>query len=401
MPPPGRLPPARRSASSPITSPEATIRLSVTPAPPTRPCPGLRAPCSELQARKLRRTDSASARSASDHSASADSASGPLPTGMTPAVSHTRVRPLTLAPDTNTGMAPNTTRSNRATSHKPPPPELQGLHSKPKPKPTASPEPASTDEDEHAQSSGGAAPQAQTEPTSPVAPLAPYPPVPPGAGTRSRAPEFYGFVAWTGTYLLFCAYLLWAFLPDALIQALGVSWYPNRCVALPSSSPPSRALTSVSSRPSSLLRLPRLRVRYARPLDARAWPDRSPRPLISVRAPWPTRRASRVSPRATDRPRTARDGLSPSRNAQCPPPSLRPPAFCLSYFALRASPRVYASSRRPPIDEWCHARTHREWALLVPAYGMVLVLLTYFTYFALALAGTPAFSDPRTITGEL
>ena len=42
----------------------------------------------------------------------------------------------------------------------------------------------------------------------------------------------------------------------------------------------------------------------------------------------------------------------------------------------------------------------REWALLVPAYGMVLVLLTYFTYFALALAGTPAFSEMRAITGE-
>ncbi|KAH9941803.1 PIG-P-domain-containing protein [Epithele typhae] len=104
------------------------------------------------------------------------------------------------------------------------------------------------------------------EPTSPVSPLAPYPPVPPTAG-RSRAPEFYGFVAWTGTYLFFAAYLLWAFLPDAVIEALGVSWYPNR-----------------------------------------------------------------------------------------------------------------------------------EWALLIPAYGMVLVLLTYTTYFALALAGTPAFSDPRTIT---
>ena len=30
---------------------------------------------------------------------------------------------------------------------------------------------------------------------------------------------------------------------------------------------------------------------------------------------------------------------------------------------------------------------------------MVLVLLTYFTYFSLALFGTPAFSDISTITG--
>ena len=66
------------------------------------------------------------------------------------------------------------------------------------------------------------------EPTSPVAPLAAPP-----ASTRTRAPEFYGFVAWTGTYLLFAAYLLWAFLPDARIHALGVSWYPNRCVLSP------------------------------------------------------------------------------------------------------------------------------------------------------------------------
>ncbi|KAI0642803.1 PIG-P, partial [Trametes meyenii] len=104
-------------------------------------------------------------------------------------------------------------------------------------------------------------------PTSPVSPLAPYPPILP-TETRSRAPEFYGFVAWASTYLLFVLYLLWAFLPDDYITALGVSWYPNR-----------------------------------------------------------------------------------------------------------------------------------EWSLLIPAYGMVLVLLTYFTYFALALAGTPAFADVATITG--
>ncbi|RPD69432.1 PIG-P-domain-containing protein [Lentinus tigrinus ALCF2SS1-7] len=106
----------------------------------------------------------------------------------------------------------------------------------------------------------------ENAPTSPTSPLAPYPPLAP-TDTRSRAPEFYGFVAWTSTYLLFVLYLLWAFLPDERILALGVSWYPNR-----------------------------------------------------------------------------------------------------------------------------------EWSLLIPAYGMVLVLLTYFTYFALAFAGTPSFADMRTIT---
>lgn len=41
----------------------------------------------------------------------------------------------------------------------------------------------------------------------------------------------------------------------------------------------------------------------------------------------------------------------------------------------------------------------REWAILVPAWTVVLVLLTYFSYFALALARTPGFSDLSTITG--
>lgn len=68
---------------------------------------------------------------------------------------------------------------------------------------------------------------AETEPTSPVSPLAPYPPLPPSQ-QRSRAPEFYGFVAWTSTYLLFAVFLLWALLPDAYIEWLGITWYPSR-----------------------------------------------------------------------------------------------------------------------------------------------------------------------------
>ncbi|KAI0066879.1 PIG-P-domain-containing protein [Artomyces pyxidatus] len=39
----------------------------------------------------------------------------------------------------------------------------------------------------------------------------------------------------------------------------------------------------------------------------------------------------------------------------------------------------------------------REWALLVPAWTAVAGLLTYWTYFALALYGTPAFDDVRAI----
>ena len=65
-------------------------------------------------------------------------------------------------------------------------------------------------------------------PTSPTSPLAPYPPLP--MEHRSRAPEFYGFVALTSTYLAFALYILWALLPDEYIVWLGVTWYPSRWV---------------------------------------------------------------------------------------------------------------------------------------------------------------------------
>ncbi|KAH7923452.1 PIG-P-domain-containing protein [Leucogyrophana mollusca] len=69
------------------------------------------------------------------------------------------------------------------------------------------------------------------DPTSPVVPLASYPPAPPDE-YRSRAPEFYGFVSWTSTTLLFVFFLLWALLPDEFIVWIGVEWYPSREWAL-------------------------------------------------------------------------------------------------------------------------------------------------------------------------
>jgi len=109
----------------------------------------------------------------------------------------------------------------------------------------------------------------QEEPTSPRAPLASHPPLS-AHETRSRAPEFYGFVAWTSTSFLFVAYVLWAVLPDEWLVYIGIDWYPNR-----------------------------------------------------------------------------------------------------------------------------------EWAILIPAWSIVLVLLTYFTYWALAIYDTPAFHDLSTITDGL
>lgn len=69
--------------------------------------------------------------------------------------------------------------------------------------------------------------QPPMEPTSSISPLAPFPLEPPDE-YRSRAPEFYGFVAWTSTTIAFVLYLLWALLPDDYIAWLGVEWYPSR-----------------------------------------------------------------------------------------------------------------------------------------------------------------------------
>jgi hypothetical protein len=41
----------------------------------------------------------------------------------------------------------------------------------------------------------------------------------------------------------------------------------------------------------------------------------------------------------------------------------------------------------------------REWAVLVPAWSVMLILLTYAAYLALALARTPAFDEVCTVTG--
>ena len=66
--------------------------------------------------------------------------------------------------------------------------------------------------------------------SSPRSPTAPYRWPPESEERRSRALEFYGFVAWTSTYLLFVLYILWAILPDQYIVRIGITWYPNRYV---------------------------------------------------------------------------------------------------------------------------------------------------------------------------
>ncbi|KAJ1311144.1 hypothetical protein OPQ81_009645 [Rhizoctonia solani] len=109
------------------------------------------------------------------------------------------------------------------------------------------------------------------EPTSPISPVAVYPPpvLPEDDHNSGTAAEFYGFVAWATTTILWFIYIFWALLPDSVIRGIGITWYPNR-----------------------------------------------------------------------------------------------------------------------------------EWALLIPSYAVFLVLLTYFTYFALAIYATPSYSEVKSITDE-
>jgi len=42
----------------------------------------------------------------------------------------------------------------------------------------------------------------------------------------------------------------------------------------------------------------------------------------------------------------------------------------------------------------------REWSILIPAWSIVVIILTYIVYWSLALTGTPGFSDLSAVTGR-
>ena len=104
---------------------------------------------------------------------------------------------------------------------------------------------------------------------------------------RSRAPEFYGFVAWTSTYLLFVLYILWAILPEQYIERIGMIWYPSRCV-------------------------------------------------------------------------------------------------CCGFLFFNFITNCF---------------NHREWAILIPSWTIIVIILTYIVYFAIAIRATPSFDDMSAISG--
>ncbi|PCH35409.1 PIG-P [Wolfiporia cocos MD-104 SS10] len=88
-----------------------------------------------------------------------------------------------------------------------------------------------------------------------------------------------------------------------------------------------------------------------------------------------------------------------------PPPAPRRAAEFYGFVAATASTLLFAlvllwalapdAALRAAGVSWYPSR---EWAVLLPAYTLVLVLLTYAAYAALALARTPALGDLATLT---
>jgi len=40
--------------------------------------------------------------------------------------------------------------------------------------------------------------------------------------------EIYGFVGWIATFFFIIFYLLWAFIPDTVLNDLGIHYYPSK-----------------------------------------------------------------------------------------------------------------------------------------------------------------------------
>jgi phosphatidylinositol glycan class P protein len=52
---------------------------------------------------------------------------------------------------------------------------------------------------------------------------------------KPRSTEVYGFVLWVTAFVSYLAFLLWAFLPEHVLQSVGVTYYPSKwwAVAIP------------------------------------------------------------------------------------------------------------------------------------------------------------------------
>jgi len=56
--------------------------------------------------------------------------------------------------------------------------------------------------------------------------------MPPGMLQGATSTEWYGFVGWVTTGMLYVAFLLWAYTPDDWLQAAGLTYVPSKYWAL-------------------------------------------------------------------------------------------------------------------------------------------------------------------------
>ncbi|KAJ3396108.1 hypothetical protein HDU92_003977 [Lobulomyces angularis] len=45
---------------------------------------------------------------------------------------------------------------------------------------------------------------------------------------KSTSPEFYGFIIYIVSYFTFAVYLLWAIIPDSVLNLIGITYYPQK-----------------------------------------------------------------------------------------------------------------------------------------------------------------------------
>lgn len=52
------------------------------------------------------------------------------------------------------------------------------------------------------------------------------------AALPAKASEKYGFVVYVGSLVAWWIYLVWGFVPDRYLKAIGIEWYPHRCAEM-------------------------------------------------------------------------------------------------------------------------------------------------------------------------
>lgn len=52
------------------------------------------------------------------------------------------------------------------------------------------------------------------------------------ATTTNTSDSALSFIIWVGSYIVYIAFLAWAFLPDSILHPLGITYYPSRYYAL-------------------------------------------------------------------------------------------------------------------------------------------------------------------------